>query len=161
VVFKVKERRSFFSHLMISMFIFTLLIIFILISFGTSSSIPILNSLRNRIPGVEIHAVTSFLVKYVVPFLLAFLTIAAFYIIMPKRRIKWSSALTGALIATVFHELAKHAFTFYVVKFSKLGAIYGSLAAFIIFLLWAFYSSCIFLIGAEIVHNLEIRRKQR
>ena len=161
VVFKVKEKRSFFSHLMISMFIFTLLLIFILISFGASSSIPIFNSLKNRIPGVEIHAITAFLVKYAVPFLLAFVTITAFYIIMPKKRIKWTSALTGALIATLFHEIAKHAFTFYVVKFAKLGAIYGSLATFIIFLLWAFYSSCIFLIGAEIVHNLEVRRKQR
>jgi membrane protein len=160
VVFKVKEKRSFFSHLLISLFIITMLIIFILLSFGASSSIPILNSLRNGIPGIEVRAVTAFLIKYTIPFLLAFVTIATLYIIMPKRRIGWTNALAGAFIATVFHEIAKHAFTFYIVKFSKFGAIYGPLAAFIIFLLWAFYSSCIFLIGAEI-HNLEVRRKQR
>jgi membrane protein len=161
IVFKVKEKRSFFSHLLISLFIITLLIIFILLSFGASSSILILNSLRNDIPGIEVRAVTAFLIKYAVPFLLAFVTLATLYIIMPKRKIGWASALTGALIATVFHEVAKHAFTFYVLKFSKFGAIYGPLAAFVIFLLWAFYSSCIFLIGAEIVHNLEVRKKQR
>ncbi|HAM51008.1 MAG TPA: hypothetical protein DCP92_10095 [Nitrospiraceae bacterium] len=35
-----------------------------------------------------------------------------------------------------------------------MGTIYGPLSAFVIFLLWVFYSSCIFLIGAEVVHNL-------
>jgi uncharacterized BrkB/YihY/UPF0761 family membrane protein len=46
-----------------------------------------------------------------------------------------------------------------VVKVIKLGTIYGPLSAFVIFLLWVFYSSCIFLIGAEIVRNLEDSRK--
>jgi uncharacterized BrkB/YihY/UPF0761 family membrane protein len=33
--------------------------------------------------------------------------------------------------------------------------IYGSLTAVVAFLLWVFYAACIFLIGAEIVKNLE------
>jgi uncharacterized BrkB/YihY/UPF0761 family membrane protein len=45
-----------------------------------------------------------------------------------------------------------------VVNVFKLGTIYGPLSAFVIFLLWVFYSSCIFLIGAEVVHNLEVSR---
>jgi len=57
-------------------------------------------------------------------------------------------------------EAAKYIFTFYVVKVVRLGAVYGPLSAFIIFLLWVFYSSCIFLIGAETVHNLEARKKK-
>jgi membrane protein len=159
IVFKVKEKRSFFSHLMISTFILTLLIIFLVLSFGASYSISILNTFRNDLPVIEIRTITAFLIKYVVPFLLAFVTIATLYIIMPKRKIGMLNALHGAFIATLFHEAAKHAFTFYVLKVAKIGAIYGPLAAFIIFLLWAFYSSCIFLIGAEIVHNLEVRKK--
>jgi uncharacterized BrkB/YihY/UPF0761 family membrane protein len=35
------------------------------------------------------------------------------------------------------------------------------LTAFVVFLLWVFYSSCIFLIGAEIVHNLIIYNNRR
>jgi uncharacterized BrkB/YihY/UPF0761 family membrane protein len=35
------------------------------------------------------------------------------------------------------------------------------MTAFVIFLLWFFYSSCIFLIGAEMVHNLGISKKQK
>ncbi len=159
VVFKVKDKRSFVSHLLISLFLITLLIIFFLLSFGASSTISVLNSFKNDLPGLQIRAITSFIIKYIVPFILAFVTIWTLYIILPKRRIRWRNALAGALVATVFHEAAKHIFTFYVVKVVKLGTVYGPLSAFIIFLLWGFYSSCIFLIGAETVHNLEVRKK--
>jgi membrane protein len=159
VVFKVKDKRSFISHLLISLFLITLLIIFFLLSFGASSTISVLNTFKNDIPGLQIHAITSFIIKYIVPFILAFVTISTLYIILPKRKIRWRNALAGALFATVFHEGAKHIFTFYVVKVVKLGTVYGPLSAFIIFLLWGFYSSCIFLIGAETVHNLEVRKK--
>ena len=159
MVFKVKDKRSFISHLLISLFLITLLIIFFLLSFGASSTISVLNTFKNDIPGLQIHTITSFIIKYIVPFILAFVTISTLYIMLPKRKIRWRNALAGALFATVFHEGAKHIFTFYVVKVVKLGTVYGPLSAIIFFLLWGFFSSCIFLIGAETVHNLEVRRK--
>jgi membrane protein len=160
VVFKVKEKRSFLFHLIISFFIITLLLIFILLSFAASSSIMILSSLSHDITGIELRAATAFMIKYVVPFLLVFVTTAALYVILPKKKIGWGNAMTGALFATIFQEAAKHVFTLYVVKIAKFGAIYGPLSAIVIFLLWTFYSSCIFLIGAEFVHNLESSKKR-
>ena len=160
VVFKIKDKRSFISHLFISLFIITLLIIFLILSFGASSLISVLNTLKDDFPGLQIHDITAFLIKYLVPFVLVLFTITAIYTIMPKKKVRWKDALTGAIIASVFLEAAKHIFTFYVVKVVKLGAIYGPLSAFVIFLLWGFYSSCIFLIGAEVVHNLELKKKK-
>jgi membrane protein len=160
VVFKIKDKRSFISHLFISLFIITLLIIFLILSFGASSMISVLNTLKGDFPGLQIHDITAFLIKYLIPFVLVLFTITAIYIIMPKKKVRWKDALTGAIIASVFLEAAKHIFTFYVVKVVKLGAIYGPLSAFVIFLLWGFYSSCIFLIGAEVVHNLELKKKK-
>jgi membrane protein len=161
VVFKVKEKRSFFSHLMISLFIITLLMVFILLSFTASSSILILNKFRINVTIIEVMDVTGFLIEYVVPFLLAFVTIAAVYIIMPKRKIRWKHAMIGALVAGVFQELAKNAFTFYVLRVAEYGAVYGPLSALAIFLLWTFCSACILLMGAEIVHNLEVAVRKR
>jgi membrane protein len=161
VVFKVKEKRSFVSHLAISLFIITLLMTFILLSFIASSSILVINTFQHDITGIEALGVTAFLIKYAVPFLLAFVTISTVYIIMPKKKIRWSHAMIGAFIATVFQEIAKHAFTIYVLRVTEYGAIYGPLSALAIFLLWTFCSSCILLMGAEIVHNLEISRKKR
>ena len=59
-------------------------------------------------------------------------------------------ALKLTLCASLFLKMAKHIFTIYVVKVAKLGAVYGPL----MFRLWIFYSSCVILIGAELVHNL-------
>jgi uncharacterized BrkB/YihY/UPF0761 family membrane protein len=44
-------------------------------------------------------------------------------------------------------------------KVSQFGVVYGSLTAVVIFLLWVFYAACIFLVGAEIVSNLERVKK--
>jgi membrane protein len=81
------------------------------------------------------------------------------YIFFPKMKVRISYAFAGAFFAAVFLEIAKHIFTWYVGTVVKFGTIYGPLTAFFVFLLWVFYSSCIFLVGAEFVHNLIIKKK--
>ena len=52
-------------------------------------------------------------------------------------------------------EAAKFLFTFYIAwRVFRLGAVYGSLTAIVVFLLWVFYACSIFLIGAKLVYNL-------
>ncbi|MCK5506106.1 MAG: YihY/virulence factor BrkB family protein, partial [Thermodesulfovibrionia bacterium] len=63
----------------------------------------------------------------------------------------------GALLLTVLLELAKHFFTWFVKNLAYIGTIYGSLTTFILFLLWMYYLSCIFLLGGEFVNNLRGR----
>jgi membrane protein len=81
------------------------------------------------------------------------------YLFFPKAKVKTRHALIGALFTTVFLEIAKHFFTWYVGTVVQFGSIYGPLTAFVVFLLWMFYSSCILLIGAEVVHNLGTYKK--
>jgi membrane protein len=76
------------------------------------------------------------------------------YLFFPKTKVRTRHALIGALFTTIFLEIAKHFFTWYVGTVVHFGTIYGPLTAFVVFLLWVFYSSCILLIGAEVVHNL-------
>lgn len=155
VIFKTKVKRSFIISLILSLFIITLIIIFILASFGMTTAIPVLKTLQEFFPWLKLGKLTSFLIRFVVPLILVFLTVMTLYIFLPKKRVRLNYALSGALFTAIFLEAAKHLFTLYVVKVAKLGTIYGPLSAFVIFLLWMFYSSCIFLIGAEIVRNLE------
>jgi len=102
-----------------------------------------------------------FLLQFAVPFLMVWFTITVMYIFFPKINVKISPALSGALFAAVFLEIAKHIFTWYVGTVVQFGTIYGPLTAFVVFLLWVFYSSCIFLIGAEVVHNLSAQRTRQ
>jgi len=153
VVFKVKKGRHFFWSIILSVIIITLFIVIILVSFMATSFIPLLKALKPSLAQLRMGMITGFIIRYVVPFFIVLFTVTMLYILLPKSKVKTFHAFIGALFTTAFHEIAKHLFTWYVGTIVKFGTIYGPLTAFIVFLLWVFYSSCIFLIGAEVVHN--------
>jgi len=161
VVFKVKKGRHFLWSIVLSIMMITLFIVIILVSFLSMSFIHLLKILKPMVPQLQLGLITGLLIKYVVPSFIVFFTITALYIFLPKIKVRNSHALFGALFTTVFLEIAKHIFTWYVGTVVKFGTIYGSLTAFVVFLLWVFYSSCIFLIGAEVVHNQENYNKKK
>jgi len=160
-IFKVKKKRALLWSVILSLIIVTIVIIVILISFVATSLTPLLKTLRPVFPELRMGLITAFLIRYVIPFLMVFFTITVVYIFFPKMKVKASHACAGAFFSTLFLEVAKHIFTWYVGTVIKFGTIYGPLTAFVVFLLWVFYSSCIFLIGAEIVHNLTVRKTGR
>lgn len=159
VVFKVKKGRHFFWSIFLALIIITLIIVIILISFIATSLIPLLKALKPVFPHLRIGMITGFLIGYVVPFFIVLFTVTVLYILLPRTKVRTSHAFIGASFTTVFLEIAKHLFTWYVGNVIRYGTIYGSLTAFVVFLLWFFYSSCIFLIGAEIVHNQSSYKK--
>jgi membrane protein len=153
VIFKIEKKRTFLWSIILSLIIVTLIILMLFISFIATSLITLLKALKPTFPELRIGLITGFLISYVVPFLMVLFTTTVIYIFFPKTRVRTSHAFIGALFTTVLLEFAKHLFTWYVGTVIKFGTIYGPLTAFVVFLLWVFYSSCIFLIGAEIVHN--------
>ncbi len=159
-IFKTKQRRTFLWSVILSLVIITFLISMLLISFIATSLVPLLLTMRDVFPNLRIGMITVYLIRYIIPFFMVLFTITVMYIFFPKARVKMSHALAGSFFSTVFLEIAKHIFTWYVGAVINFGTIYGPLTAFVLFLLWMFYSSCIFLIGAEIVHNLSGARKQ-
>jgi membrane protein len=153
VIFKTGKKRHFFWSIILSVIIITLIMIILVASFVASSIVPLLKTLKTMYPYLRIGLITGFFIGYIIPFFIILLTLTVLYILLPKTKVRSSYALRGALFTTVFLEIAKHVFTWYVGTVAKFGTIYGPLTAFVIFLLWVYYSSCIFLIGAEIVHN--------
>jgi len=158
VIFKVRVKRSFIVSAILSVVIVTAIIAFILISFSATSMISMLKPIQELFPGLKLSGLTVFFIRFVIPFFIMFVTVAMLYLLLPKTRVAFRHACSGALFTAVFLEAAKHLFTLYVVNVFRLGTVYGPLSAFVIFLLWVFYSACIFLIGAEVVHNLELSR---
>lgn len=154
VVFKVNQKRSFACSVLISLTAVTGIILLLIVSFGAASVIPLLNALKPYFPDIRIGRVTAFLIRFVLPFVLVLLTVTLMYKLFPRVKVRLQDALKGAFFTAFFLEISKHVFTWYVVSIAHLGKIYGPLAAFIFFLLWMFYSSCIFLMGAEMVRNL-------
>jgi membrane protein len=154
VIFKVKRRRHICLSVLLSLALITALIALLLLSFLAASLLPFLRVAKSYIPVLKIGKLTAFAIAYLVPFVLVLFAVTVVYVLMPKAKVRLVNALKGAFFTTLFLEIAKHLFTWYVVSITNLGKIYGSLSAVIVFLLWMYYSSSIFLIGAEIVHNL-------
>jgi membrane protein len=159
VIFREKAKRSPLVSFVKSLIIISLIVLALIISFAATSAIHTLRPMIMAATGLKIGIVTSFLIRYVIPVSLVFLITTALYTLLPLKRTPLRDALWGGLFTAVLLEAAKHLFTIYVVSTApQFGAVYGSLAGFVIFLLWIFYSACIFLIGAEIVSTLKASR---
>jgi membrane protein len=72
------------------------------------------------------------------------------YKIVPHGKMNTRVALVSSLCASVLWEILKYGFTIYLVYFSNFTAVYGTYAAIVSLVFWIYYSSVIFVIGAEI-----------
>lgn len=160
-IFKIKKKRRFIFSVLISLSVVTLIIALLMVSFAATSIVPLLKVLSPFLPGLKIGKITQVIMRFVLPFILVLFVVTMLYMLIPKTRVNFFDSFKGALFTTLFLEIAKHIFTWYVRSVVELGKIYGPLTAIISFLLWVFYSSSIFLIGAEIVHNSGMARKER
>jgi membrane protein len=159
-IFKVAKKRRFIFSVLISLLVVTVIIALLLLSFAATSIIPLLKVFSPFLPILKIGKITQFIIRFILPFILVLFTVTMLYVLIPRTTVRFADSFRGALFTTLFLEIAKHLFTWYVRSVVELGKIYGPLTAFISFLLWMFYSSSIFLIGAEIVHNSNRARRE-
>lgn len=154
VIFKVKIQRHFFSSVLISLLVVTSIITLLITSFAAASFIHLFKTFQILELSVEISRMNEIIIGFALPFVLVLLTVTMIYMLMPRTSVRFADAFKGAVFTSVLLEAAKHLFTWYVGTVAQFGRIYGPLSAFVVFLLWVFYTSSIFLIGAEVVHNL-------
>lgn len=155
-IFGTHGKRPLITSLLLSLLVITTLIVLVILSFGATTFLSLLDPLTRLFPGLEAWDVLALPIGIALPVLLVFLTAAGLYTVLPSRKIRVRHAFLGALLTAVLFEAAKHVFTYYtVMKLSRFGNVYGPLTVFVVFLLWVFLAACIFLLGAEVVHNLE------
>jgi len=80
---------------------------------------------------------------------LAMLMFAIIYKVGPTSKVSWSAALKGAIFAAVFWELSRRLFGWYLSTIALYNKFYGALGTLVAIFIWLFYSSIIFLLGAE------------
>jgi membrane protein len=85
------------------------------------------------------------------------------YIMLPHGTSTWREILPGAISAGLLWELAKKAFLFFITYYmSASNLVYGSVAAIIAILTWAYLSGLIFLFGAYLsLAYLKLKQKQK
>jgi membrane protein len=89
--------------------------------------------------------------------------VAILYYVAPDVEQEFRFITPGAVLAVVAWLVASLAFDFYVKNFSKYNAMYGSIGAIIVLLLYFFISAMVLLFGAEInaviEHHAPMRKK--
>ncbi len=101
-----------------------------------------------------IYAAVASLVFIFVLFLLV-------YKFLPARRVPWRMALTAATFTAICWELLKLGFSVYLTRFADYSSVYGGLATLIIVVIWVYYLSVAFVLGAEVAQVHELRRVRR
>jgi membrane protein len=76
------------------------------------------------------------------------LLFAYIYRTIPDVRLAWRDVFTGALITALLFTLGKYLIGLYLGR-SSVGSAYGAAGALIVLLVWIYYSSLIFFLGAE------------
>ena len=84
-------------------------------------------------------------------------TLCLVYRTFPSTRVAGQAAVVAAVTVTVLWELARMAFSTYVHTSGVYGRIYGSFGIWIASLVWLYYSSSIFILGAELAAVLTER----
>ncbi|MCX7994655.1 MAG: YihY/virulence factor BrkB family protein [candidate division WOR-3 bacterium] len=138
VIWKAKRDRSFIKKSLIGMAWAFVVWIILIASVGITfwASAIGLRGIVKLLPILNIIINTS-----------AFCLIYRFF---PNRKVKFKDVFIGAIFTGISWELAKFLFTFYVTRVVDYSKIFGSLSAFILLLLWLYYSAFIFLYGAEL-----------
>lgn len=92
----------------------------------------------------------SFAVSGIIAF--AFITLAFFlvYALFCGRRLPLKTHILGALTAALSQWIFSVGYSFYIDNFGNYSAVYGSLTAIVLLFLWTYFSTVIFLFGAEL-----------
>ena len=108
-------------------------------------SAPVVNMVVNNSGRIALQAMSFILV------LMIFLMVYRF---MPNTKTYWRYIWPGALVSAALFELSKNLFIIYIER-TAYHNVYGSVAPVMVLLFWAYVSSLIILLGAEICSEYE------
>jgi YihY family inner membrane protein len=76
------------------------------------------------------------------------------------RRLPWMTALLASTFTAVLFEVAKRLYALYLANFASFEGLGGdaNLGAIVLFILWVYYTSIVFLLGAVVAETWELRK---
>jgi len=105
------------------------------------------------------HAI--FLAFKVLPFVVMWLAFTFLYLFVPNTRIQIRPALAGGVFAGTLWQLAQWAYVTFQFGVSRYNAIYGTMAALPILMVWLYLSWLIVLLGVEVTYSVQNLRTIR
>jgi membrane protein len=134
---------------------FALVVMVILIFFLTTICAPIIDVLAQSAGQFEELAffkapIFQHFFLSLLSFTIIFLVFSVLYITVPLKKLRKRSIVVSAFWAALLWETAKQLFGYYLYHFSSFGKIYGTYALVVVVAFWIYFSSVVFIVGAEI-----------
>jgi membrane protein len=169
VIFKSQYQKSFFYNRLIEYIIMIIIAVILIFSLSITAAWAALHRVikesafvANTLNPKLLPLIDSFLIQYLIPFMLGFLVLFVLYKFIPEVKVHTRAALVAAALGSVLWEIFKRIFVVYVAHFSAIGIVLskllqGTLTSIIFFLLWISFSLAILLWGAELAAVLNER----
>jgi membrane protein len=88
------------------------------------------------------------IINFVVSFALLAMLFGAIYKVLPDKKLEWRHVIIGGVATAFLFDIGKSFISLYIGKTAVVST-YGAGGAVLVILLWIYYSSQIFLFGAE------------
>jgi membrane protein len=159
LIWEVREPRKWYQRRFIALEATVLTILFM----GADMSAAVVMAFFSHL----FPYITSFLSSLMrvgltlLPLVLTTLLFYELYRLLPAYRPPKRPAFIGALVAAIFWELIRIAFSFFLLRFHSYDQLYGSLSKLVALVIWTYYSMVIFLLGAEIAADLARKAEEK
>jgi membrane protein len=108
------------------------------------------STFTNKLISIEPFGTILLFFGELTPYLLTIITFTLIYDLIPNTKVRFKSALYGAVIATIMWKAAGSLFTMFIVNSTSYTAIYSGFAILVIFMIWIYVNWLIVLTGATI-----------
>jgi len=100
--------------------------------------------------------------RYAMPFILLFVTFSAAYKLLPYEKVEFAFVFPGALSATLGFIIGSYCYSHYIsARILYYNSIYKNLSGLLIFIIWVYLLSIIFLAGAEVNYFASIHKNNK
>jgi membrane protein len=151
MAYDVDEKYSFWKRLLFRLGLLLSVGVFMVIAVVSGPVIHLVMAALTTEPTLFTRALSA-----LVPMMLIVAAFFLLYWLVPRRKVAWAPALSGAVFATIAFVLSREAFVTYLTySGTNYDVIYGSLAIGIILVFWAWIVGIILLLGAELTSHLQ------
>ena len=161
--FRVRDGRiwivtKFISVVITALFLVGMFVVLALVVFGKQLTYLLFHKFNLDEGFYNLWSVLN----YSFPILFIFIVFVFLYIMGPNLKLKAISILPGAIFSTVSWTLVSRLFGYYIDHFSSYIKTYGTIGAFMAFIIWLYITGYILIIGAEInaiFHNYRVEHR--
>ncbi len=108
-----------------------------------------------ELPVIGSYADWILLLLNIVPYLATTVLLTFLYMFIPSVTVRFRTGILAALVTAGIYHFTQYFYVYFQIGIARYGAIYGSFAAFPLFLIWIQISWMIVLFGAELSYSIQ------